>query len=143
MNKVKLNGVYRARLVTLGYSHIPGVDYTENFAPVINDITFRIICVMIAMYGWHAEIVDIETAFLYGDLDETIYMKMPQGYEIVNADTQIDRTKQCMQLIKTVYGLTQAARQFYKKLTSVLTTKLNMRKCMADQCLLGRKTKKG
>ena len=38
--KVKRNGVYRARLVALGYSLIPGVDYTDNYAPVVNDVTF-------------------------------------------------------------------------------------------------------
>ena len=48
-----------------------------------------------------------------------------------------------MKLIKTIYGLTQATRQFYKKLSSVLTEKMKMRKCLADQCLFGRKTKKG
>ena len=135
--------VYRARLVALGYSQIPGVDYTDNFAPVIQDITFRIICVMMIMYGWNAEIVDVETAFLYGDLEETIFMKVPDGYEIVNKDKKIDSSKQCMRLIKTIYGLTQAARQFFKKISAVLTEKLNMKKCLADQCLFGRKTSKG
>lgn len=68
---------------------------------------------MMAMYGWSAEIVDIETAFLYGDLEETIFMKVPEGYEVVNKDKKIDRSKQCMKLINTIYGLTQAARQFF------------------------------
>ena len=143
VNKRKRNMVYRARLVALGYSQIPGVDYTDNFAPVIQDITFRIICVMMIMYGWNAEIVDVETAFLYGDLEETIFMKVPDGYEIVNKDKKIDSSKQCMRLIKTIYGLTQAARQFFKKISAVLTEKLNMKKCLADQCLFGRKTSKG
>ena len=142
-NKRKRNGVYRARLVALGYSQVPGVDFTDNFAPVIQDITFRVMCVLIIMYGWKAGIVDIETAFLYGELEETIFMKVPVGYEIVTKDDKIDRNKQCMQLTKTIYGLVQAARQFYKKLTSVLVEKMNMRKCLADQCLFTRKTSKG
>ena len=41
--KIKRNGVYRARLVAKGFSQIPGEDFTENFSPVINDVTFRII----------------------------------------------------------------------------------------------------
>ena len=104
-------------MVALGYSQIPGVDYTDNFAPVIQDTTFRIICFMIIVNNWVAEIVDIEIAFLYGDLDETIYMTVPEGYETVVKDEKVDRNTQCMMLIKTVYRLTQAARQFYKKLT--------------------------
>ena len=115
VNKRKRNMVYRARLVALGYSHIPGVDYTDDFAPVIQDITFRIICVMTIMYGWNAEIVDVETAFLYGDLEENFFMKVPDRYEIVNKDKKMDRSKECMKLIKTIYGLTQVARQFFKK----------------------------
>ena len=38
--KIKRNGIFRARLVACGYSQIPGVDFQESFAPVINDVTF-------------------------------------------------------------------------------------------------------
>ena len=40
--KIKRNGVYRARLVACGYSQIAGIDLQENYAPVINDVTYRI-----------------------------------------------------------------------------------------------------
>ena len=40
--KVNRDGTHRARLVVLGYSQIPGIDFTENFAPVVNDMMFRI-----------------------------------------------------------------------------------------------------
>ena len=52
--KVKGNGVYRARLCALGYSQIPGVDHQDNFAPVITDVTFRIVLLMMMMNGWDA-----------------------------------------------------------------------------------------
>ena len=48
--KIKRNGAFRARLVACGYSQIPGIDFTENYAPVINDVTWRII--MVAMLLW-------------------------------------------------------------------------------------------
>lgn len=121
VNKRKRNGVYRARLVALGYSQIPGVDFTDSFVPVIHDTTFRLLCVLIVVNGWIAEIVDIETEFLYGDLEEVIYMTVPEGYETIVKDDNVDRSKHCLQLVKTIYGLSQAARQFYKKLVSVLT----------------------
>ena len=58
--KKKRNGVYRARLVALGYSQIPGVDYSENFAPVINDVTFRILIVMIIALRLKAISMDVK-----------------------------------------------------------------------------------
>ena len=143
VNKVKRNGVFRARLVALGYSQIPGLDFTENYAPVIQDVTFRLVCVIMLAHGWLAEIVDIETAFLYGDLEEQIFMKIPEGYETVVADDKIDRNQDCFLLIKTIYGVVQAARQFYKKLSWTLTNKLGMKKCLADQCLFVRNDEHG
>ena len=41
--KVKRNGVYCARLVAKGFSQIPGVDFTDNYSPVVNDVTFRVV----------------------------------------------------------------------------------------------------
>ena len=72
--KTKKDGVHHARLVALGYSQIPGLDYTNSFAPMINDITFQIIMTMGLVKGWSADVVNVETAFLYGDLKEEIYM---------------------------------------------------------------------
>jgi len=44
--KEKRDGRFRARLVCLGYSQIPGVDFGDNYAPVGNDVTFRIVMVL-------------------------------------------------------------------------------------------------
>ena len=77
--KKKGNGVYRARLCALGYAQIAGVDRQDNFAPVIHETTFRLVMVYTLLKNWIAEIVDIETAFLYGDLEEEIYMEVPEG----------------------------------------------------------------
>ena len=79
--KLKKNGVYRARLVALGYSQIPGVDFTDHSSPVVNDISFRILLILWLLYDLDTEMVDIETAFLYGDLEQEIYMKRPEGLE--------------------------------------------------------------
>jgi Reverse transcriptase (RNA-dependent DNA polymerase) len=48
--KKKKKGVYHARLVALGYSQVPGVDFTENYAPVINDIKMHTMIVLIWIY---------------------------------------------------------------------------------------------
>ena len=143
VHKLKRNGVFQARLVALGYSQIPSLDCTENYAPVIQDVTFPLICLMMLLHGWLAEIVDVETAFLYGELEEQIFMKVPDGYETVVKYDVINRKEECLMLMRTIYGTVQAARQFYQKLSNVLSQKLSMRKCLADQCLFMRKTEKG
>ena len=80
--KHKKNGVYRARLMAKGYDQIPGVDYMENFAPVVNDVTIRSTIVLWLMNSdWIAIIVNVETAFLYGDMDVKSYMEIPEGMQ--------------------------------------------------------------
>ena len=59
-----------------------------------------------------ATIIDIETAFLHGNLDEEIYMDVPPGLDVEPNKRLILR--------KTIYGLVQSARSFYKKLIEVL-----------------------
>jgi hypothetical protein len=49
--EIKRNGTFRARLVACGYSQVPGVGFQESFAPVINDVTFRILLIM--MLTWN------------------------------------------------------------------------------------------
>ena len=68
--KIKRDGIYRARLVALGYSQIPGVDYTDSFAPVAHDVSFRIALARMVVEKLDSLVIDVETAFLYGEIDE-------------------------------------------------------------------------
>ena len=61
--KIKRDGTYRARLVALGYSQIPGVDYTDNFAPVAHDVSFRIALAKMMVEKQDSLVMDVETAF--------------------------------------------------------------------------------
>jgi Reverse transcriptase (RNA-dependent DNA polymerase) len=101
--KEKRDGVFRARLVALGYSQIPG-----NYSPVMNNSSFRILILLIAKLGLKAWSLDIETAFLNGDLEEEIYMKLPQGFN--GEDPDLSKIK-ALKLNKSIYGLVQVARQ--------------------------------
>ena len=139
--KKKRNGVYRARMVALGYAQIPGVDHKDNFSPVVSEIAFRTILILGMIYEWDFEIVDIETAFLYGELEEEIYMKVPEGLSIyLNVEYN---DEDCVILDKSIYGLVQAARQFHRKLISVLMNEMNFKKCAGDECLLMRESESG
>ena len=82
--KIKRDGTYRARLVALGYSQIPGIDYTDNFAPVAHDVSFRIALARMMVEKLDSLVMDVETAFLYGDTEEEIFMKSPVGMEEID-----------------------------------------------------------
>jgi Reverse transcriptase (RNA-dependent DNA polymerase) len=78
----KKNGIFQAHLCVLGYSQILGIDYSEHFAPAVNDITLHLVLLKWLMKPqWKAKVYDVETAFLYGDPEEPIYMQIPRGLE--------------------------------------------------------------
>ena len=92
--------------MALGYSQIPGVDFTDNFAPVANDITFHLMLSRKLIEKLSTRIIDVETAFLYGELEDEIYMETPVGY--TECDYKIEEDK-VFTLDKGIYGLVQAA----------------------------------
>ncbi|UYV69959.1 hypothetical protein LAZ67_7001325 [Cordylochernes scorpioides] len=73
--------IYKARLVALGCSQEYGTDYTETFSPVMKTDSFRTLLAYATMAGYEFHHFDVETAFLYGKLSETIYMTQPPGYQ--------------------------------------------------------------
>ena len=132
--KIKRYGTYRARLVALGYSQIPGVDYTDNFAPVAHDVSFRIALARMMVEKLDSLVMDVETAFLYGDIEEEIFMKSPIGMEEIDPGSS---TEDCYQLKKGIYGLCQAARQFWKKfMDTIKQESFGFQVSPADPCVL-------
>lgn len=133
--EIKRNGVFRARLVACGYSQIPGLDFQESYSPVSADVTLRIIFVVEMVYKLDSLLLDVETAFLYGDLEGIkIDMECPEGMECEDDE--------CLELLKTIYGLVQAARAFWKKLSIVLL-KLGFKQSEADPCLFENHSENG
>ena len=119
--KIKRDGMYRARLVALGYIQIPGVDYTDNFAPVAHDVSFRIALARMMVETLDSLVMDVETVFLYGDIDEEIFMKTPVAMEETDPRSS---SEDCYQLLKGIYGLCQAARQVWEKFVNTVKQEL-------------------
>ncbi len=61
------------------HSQIPGVDFSENYSPVVHDVSFRILILVLIVFGLKAKLVDSETAFLYGNFEDEIFMECPPG----------------------------------------------------------------
>jgi hypothetical protein len=112
--------------VACGYIQVPGIDFTESFAPVLNDVSFRIMLIAKLVWNMTCTVIDIETAFLHGDLDEEIYMEVPKGLEI--------KHNKKLMLKNTIYGLVQSARKFYEKLINVLKV-IGFYGSKSDPCL--------
>jgi hypothetical protein len=120
---------YKARLVAKDYSQEYGIDYNETFSPVVKYTTLRTLFSIAAARGMKTKQMDVKTAFLHGDLDEEIYMKMPEGFG--------NQSKIC-KLVKGLYGLKQSPRQWNKKLNDYLLD-VGFRRSTADPCLYVKK----
>ncbi|KAL0338248.1 UNVERIFIED_CONTAM: Retrovirus-related Pol polyprotein from transposon TNT 1-94 [Sesamum angustifolium] len=75
-----INTKHKARLVAKGYSQLPGIDYTETFAPVARLDTIRALIAIAANKKWKIYQMDVKSAFLNGYIDEEIYVEQPQGF---------------------------------------------------------------
>ena len=101
--KTKRGGRRRARVNGQGFFQVPGVDYKESFSPVVHEVTIRVMIIYWLIAKLSAMLGDVETAFLYGESEEEIYMKAPKGLVL--------QEDECLLLLKAIYGLVQASRQ--------------------------------
>ena len=115
----------RARLVAKGYVQQPGIDFQEVFAPVARIETIRFLVALAATNGWELHHLYVKTAFLHGELKETVYVSQPEGYIKKGNEHKVYR------LSKALYGLRQAPRAWNTKLDGILKS-MRFQKCMKE-----------
>ena len=108
-----------------GFTQIEGVDYNDIFSPVVKHYSVRILMSIVNQYNLHLEQLDLKTAFLHGDLKETIYMRQLEGFAL---DDMV-----CL-LQKSLHGLRKSSRQWYKKFDDFLI-KMEFKRCNYDSCV--------
>jgi histone deacetylase 1/2 len=118
---------FKARLAAQGFSRRATVDYYETFSPIVKLITLSTIMAIASERNMHMHSADIETAFLNADLQEEIYTRQPRGAE--------DGTPRIMRLLKSIYGLKQASREWYKLFYQTLSS-LGLKRATFDTDLL-------
>ena len=77
---IKGDGQKKARLVAQGFSQAEGIDYNKLFSPVVWFESMHLMLALAALHNWYMMGVDVHTAYLYGKLDEEIYMHQPEGF---------------------------------------------------------------
>ena len=118
---------YKARLVARGFTQRQGLDYNRTFAPVMKQSLLRSVLAEANHEDWDIDQVDIKTAFLYGELDEELYLKLPDG--------------SIRKLERALYGLKQAGRQWYSRFNKSLEA-FGLHRLHGDPCCYQKRTGK-
>ena len=118
---------FKARFCARGDQQIEGVDFFETYAPVVQWTTVRLMLILEVLLDLKSKQGDVTAAFLHADIEEgeEVYVKMPRGFE---------RPGKVLKLKKTLYGLRQSPRAFWK----YMVEKMEACGCMQselDPCL--------
>nr|GEV46506.1 putative ribonuclease H-like domain-containing protein [Tanacetum cinerariifolium] len=104
----------KARLVAQGHRQEEGIDYDEVFAPVARIEAIRLFLAFSSYMGFTVYQIDVKSSFLYGEIEEEVYVTQPKGFE------DLYNPKHVYRVVKALYGLHQAPRAWYARLSTFL-----------------------
>lgn len=140
-NKFRSDGTLerrKARLVAQGFSQRPGINFFDTFSPVAHFSSIRLMTSLAARYNMKIRQFDVTTAYLNGELEEEVFMETPKNLPLIlerivddeqdsfvgikakDMLSEIQKGDKVCKLRKSLYGLKQAGRSWYKRLNKVL-----------------------
>ena len=127
---------HKARITPKGFRQKEGKDYFEVFARTGMYKTMRFGLSLAAKWDHELEQLDVPTAFLNADLDEDVYMQLPEGYRDGKQDI-------VLRLKKSLYGLKQSPRNWYIRVSTFILERLGFKATVSDPCLFWKRSKTG
>lgn len=115
--KADKSKLYKARWVVRGFEQQQGINYDETYASVVKSNSFKTLFAIIAYHDLECEQMDVVTAFLNSNLNETVFVEQPTGYE---EQKGVDLV--CF-LLRALYGLKQSPRAWYFTIRDFLIQK--------------------
>nr|GFC39620.1 putative ribonuclease H-like domain-containing protein [Tanacetum cinerariifolium] len=106
----------QSQLVAQGHTQEEGIDYDEVFAPVARIKAIRLFLAYALFMGFTVYQMDVKSAFLYGTIDEEVYVMQPTGFQDPEFLAKVYKVE------KAMYGLHQAPRACYGTLSKYLLT---------------------
>lgn len=123
---------FKARMTPHGYKQIEGVDYYETYAQVGKYKTLRLLLAITAQCDLELEQLDVPSAFLNAELEEDIYMELPEGFE---------QPGKVVKLLKALYGLKQGPRCWWLLISGFIKDTMGYTECISDSCFYFRKSR--
>jgi Reverse transcriptase (RNA-dependent DNA polymerase) len=145
---------YKARLVAKGFTQQAGIDFFDTFAPVLKYKSLRLLLQHAARHDLDVQQMDVETAFLNGELKETVFMKLPPGIDQLMTkddagdnserggdDKSVSNAKSVWRLKKAIYGTKQASNVWHETINRTLTIALSFTPTISDPCVYVRRSR--
>ena len=135
--RIKDTGLHKARFWAKGFTQRWGEDYDETYASVAKYTSIRTLFALLAgRKNSKIHQMDVKTAFLNSDIEETVDVEQPAGYEVPGKEDFV-----CL-LRKTLYWLKQSPRAWFQWIASVLVD-FDFQQCESDPCIFIHKNADG
>ena len=125
-----------------GFSQISGIDYEETYSPVMDTITFRYLISLAVSKGLDKRLMDVVTTYSYGSLDANVYMKILEGFTLLETMNSKPWSMYSIKLQRSLYGLKQFGRMWYNRLSQYLRKEGYVNNSICP-CVFIKKTKNG
>lgn len=99
---------FKARWVVRGYLQQFGIDFDQTFTVVVKSMAFRVLFTIAAYYDLDIDQINVKTAFLYGIINQLVYVQIPKRSENFTNKGMVCK------LLKALYGLKQIPRLWYE-----------------------------